>query len=154
MKLSLKDHMSRKLLVISEDDTVDNALQMMRNNWIRHLPVLDHDNENVIGMVSERDLMASAKLRAPVRSVMSHPVKIFDLNTPLDSVVHAMIEEKISAYLITDNEEIIGIVTSEDMLVLLEQLLTKDDTRPTTVMELLMNPVLQRTMNMMSQAGI
>lgn len=146
--------MSRKLLVISEDDTVDNALQMMRNNWIRHLPVLDHDNENVIGMVSERDLMASAKLRAPVRSVMSHPVKIFDLNTPLDSVVHAMIEEKISAYLITDNEEIIGIVTSEDMLVLLEQLLTKDDTRPTTVMELLMNPVLQRTMNMMSQAGI
>ena len=146
--------MSRKLLVISEDDTVVNALQMMRNNWIRHLPVLDHDNENVIGLVSERDLMASAKLRAPVRSVMSHPVKIFDLNTPLDSVVHAMIEEKISAYLITDNEEIIGIVTSEDMLVLLEQLLTKDDTRPTTVMELLMNPVLQRTMNMMSQAGI
>lgn len=154
MKLSLKDHMSRKLLVVGEDDTVENALHMMRNNWIRHLPVIDHNNENVIGMVSERDLMASMKLQAPVRSVMSHPVKIFDLNTPLDSVVHAMIEEKISAYLITDNEEIIGIVTSEDMLVLLEQLLTKDDTRPTTVMELLMNPVLQRTMNMMSQAGI
>lgn len=146
--------MSRKLLVIGESDTVENALQMMRNNWIRHLPVIDKNNENVIGMTSERDLMGSINPQAPVRSVMSQPVKTFDLNTPLDSVVHAMVEEKISAYLITDNEEIIGIVTSEDMLVLLEQLLTKDESRPTTVMELLMNPVLQRTMNMMSQAGI
>ncbi|MNT65924.1 CBS domain protein [compost metagenome] len=85
---------------------------------------------------------------------MSTPVKIFDINTPLDSIVHAMVEEKISAYLITDNEEVVGIVTSEDMLVLLEDLLNKADAPPKTVMELLMNPVLQRTMNMMSQAGI
>ena len=154
MRLSLKDHMSRKLLVISESDTVENALHMMRNNWIRHLPVLDHNNEAVIGMVSERDLLASIKTQIPVRAVMSTPVKIFDVGTPLDSVVHAMISEKISAYLITDNEEVIGIVTSEDMLVLLEELLTNDDSKPTTVMDLLMNPVLQRTMNMMSQAGI
>jgi CBS domain-containing protein len=154
MRLSLKDHMSRKLQVISENDTVDNALHMMRNNWIRHLPVLDRNNEAVIGMISERDLLASFKTQAPVSSIMSTPVKIFDVNTPLDSIVHAMVEEKIHAYLITDNEEVIGIVTSEDMLVLLEDLLTRDDAKPTTVMELLMNPVLQRTMNMMSQAGI
>jgi CBS domain-containing protein len=154
MRLSLKDHMSRKLQVISENDTVDNALHMMRNNWIRHLPVLDTNNESVIGMISERDLLASFKTQAPVSSIMSTPVKIFDVNTPLDSIVHAMVEEKIHAYLITDNEEVIGIVTSEDMLVLLEDLLTKDDAKPTTVMEFLMNPVLQRTMNMMSQAGI
>lgn len=154
MRLSLKDHMSRKLQVISESDTVDNALHMMRNNWIRHLPVLDKNNEVVIGMISERDLLASFKTQAPVSSIMSTPVKIFDINTPLESVVHAMVAEKMSAYLITDNEEVIGIVTSEDMLVLLESLLTKDETKPTTVMDLLMNPVLQRTMNMMSQAGI
>lgn len=154
MKLSLKDHMSRKLQVISEDDTVDNALHMMRNNWIRHLPVLDRNNESVIGMISERDLLVAPKTQAPVRTIMSTPVKIFDINTPLDSIVHAMVEEKISAYLITDNEEVVGIVTSEDMLVLLEDLLTKDNAKPTTVLELLMNPVLQRTMNMMSQAGI
>lgn len=154
MRLSLKDHMSRKLQVISEDDTVDNALHMMRNNWIRHLPVLDRNNEAVIGMISERDLLVAPRIQAPVRSIMSTPVKIFDINTPLDSIVHAMVEEKISAYLITDNEEVVGIVTSEDMLVLLEDLLTKADAPPKTVMELLMNPVLQRTMNMMSQAGI
>ncbi|MNK87384.1 inosine 5'-monophosphate dehydrogenase [compost metagenome] len=154
MRLSLKDHMSRKLQVISEDDTVDNALHMMRNNWIRHLPVLDRNNEAVIGMISERDLLVAPRIQAPVRSIMSTPVKIFDINTPLDSIVHAMVEEKISAYLITDNEEVVGIVTSEDMLVLLEDLLNKADAPPKTVMELLMNPVLQRTMNMMSQAGI
>lgn len=154
MRLSLKDHMSRKLQVISEDDTVDNALHIMRNNWIRHLPVLDRNNEMVIGMISERDLLVAPTTQAPVRTIMSTPVKIFDINTSVDSIVHAMVEEKISAYLITDNEEVVGIVTSEDMLVLLEDLLTKDNARPTTVMELLMNPVLQRTMNMMSQAGI
>ena len=154
MKLSLKDHMSRKLQVISLDDTVDNALHMMRNNWIRHLPVLDRNNESVVGMISERDLLVAPKTQAPVSTIMSTPVKIFDINTPLDSVVHAMIVDKMSAYLITDNEEVIGIVTSEDMLVLLEDLLTKDEKKPTTVMDLLMNPVLQRTMNMMSQAGI
>ena len=153
MRLSLKDHMSRKLLVIGEGDTVENALQMMRNNWIRHLPVLDKNNEVVIGMVAERDLVAVAA-QSPVKSVMSTPVKTFDSSTPLDSVVNAMIEEKTSAYLITDNKEITGIVTSEDMLVLLKELLTQENSQPTTMMDVLMNPVLQRTVNMMSQAGI
>ncbi|MNL75988.1 hypothetical protein D3C87_2018830 [compost metagenome] len=66
-----------------------------------------------------------------------------------------MIEEKVSAYLITDNDEVIGIVTTEDMLVLLENFLTEaDSARPRTLLDFLMNPVVQKTVRMVSDAGI
>lgn len=155
MKLTLKDHMSRKLMVISGSSTVSDGLQMMRNFWIRHLPVIDENNEFIIGIVSERDLLASTNTGKEISSIMSTPVRIFDVGTPLDSVVHAMIEEKVSAYLITDNDEVVGIVTTEDMLSLLESLLTeKDSERPRTLLDFLMSPVVQKTVRMVSDAGI
>ena len=155
MRLALKDHMTQKLMVISGNSTVSEGLQMMRNNWIRHLPVIDENNEFVIGIVSERDLLASTNINQSISSVMSTPIRIFDVGTGLDSVVHAMIEEKVSAYLITDNDEVIGIVTTEDMLVLLENFLSeKDSARPRTLLDFLMNPVVQKTVRMVSDAGI
>lgn len=155
MRLALKDHITKKLMVISGNSTVAEGLQMMRNNWIRHLPVIDENNEFVIGIVSERDLLASTNTHTKISSIMSTPIRIFDVGTGLDSVVRAMIEEKVSAYLITDNDEVIGIVTTEDMLVLLENFLSeKESAKPRTLLDFLMSPVVQKTVRMVSDAGI
>ena len=63
---------------------------------------------------------------------MSWPVHTFDKNTDLRFVANQMIAEKISAFLITDDKKIVGIVTSDDMLKALIELL-EDKQVPATI---------------------
>lgn len=155
MKMALKDHMTRKIVTVGKGASTAEASRLMSNYWIRHLPVMDVDEEYIIGMLSERDLLRSPSSETPVEKLMSTPIKTFEIDAPLRSVVDAMIEEKVSAYLITKDEEVVGIVTSEDMLVLLDQLLKRDDTTiGWNLSEILANPALQRAAYLVGQAGI
>ncbi|MGE9743254.1 CBS domain-containing protein [Bdellovibrio bacteriovorus] len=156
VKIALKDHMSRKLITVSKDATAAEALRLMNNYWIRHLPVLDEEEDYIVGMLSERDLLRSPHSETPVEKLMSSPLKTFPVEAPMKAVVDAMIEEKVSAFLITKDDEVVGIVTSEDMLVLLDQILKKDESSdaPWVLGDLFANPLLQRTAYLVGQAGV
>lgn len=154
MKMALKDHMTRKLTTINVDAPASEARRLMANFWIRHLPVMDKDDEYIIGMLSDRDLLTATSSETPVSKLMSSPIKTFDINTPIKVVVGAMLKEKISAFLITKHEDVVGIVTSEDMLVLLNEILNKDEATRWSLLELFTSPAIQRTAYSVSQAGI
>lgn len=155
MKMALKDHMTKKLITINHDAPASEALRLMSNFWIRHLPVMDAEEEYIVGMLSERDLLSAPNSDIQVSKIMSKPLKTFDIGTPIKAIVSAMIEEKISAFLVTKHEDVVGIVTSEDMLVLLNEILGEDETATSwSLMELFTNPAWQRTMYGVSQAGI
>lgn len=47
---------------------------------------------------------------------MTQPAKIVNIHKDLESVIDLMINEKVSSCLIEDNGEVVGIVTSEDLL--------------------------------------
>ena len=154
MKVQLKNQMSRKLLTIKASATVAEAHHLMTNEWIRHLPVVTEDEASVIGIVSDRDLLCAKTDTLPVKSVMSPHVRSCDVSTPIKTVVHGMIDNKISSYLITQNGIVEGIVTSEDLLILLSQLLNKEEENELIVQKWISNPVTQNAINMLSQAGI
>lgn len=154
MKATLKENMSRSLITIGRNAKCAEAYKLMTEEWIRHLPVLDETGQYVVGMLSDRDLLRSPHPTTPVYELMSSPVQSFDIDTPIRTVVQAMIDDKLSAFMITNKGDIAGIITSEDLLLLLSQLL-KEDLNPKWVLsEFLVNPVLQRTVDMASQAGI
>lgn len=154
MKMALKDHMTRTLITINRTATSAEAQRLMTNYWIRHLPVVDEAEEFIIGMLSERDLLAATSADVPVEEIMSTPIQTFSINTSVREVVDAMIDEKISAFLITKENEVVGIVTSEDMLILLDQMLKQEGSHGWDLSELLVNPALQRAAYLMGQAGI
>jgi len=54
-KYKVQDVMSRKVAVGQADDELDYAINVMRTERIRHLPVVD--GMKVIGMISMRDLI-------------------------------------------------------------------------------------------------
>jgi CBS domain-containing protein len=56
---TLGEMMSSDVIKIRSDQSIDEALHLMRHNRIRHLPVID--NETMVGFLSLRDLM-NAKL--------------------------------------------------------------------------------------------
>jgi len=56
-EIAVKEIMTEKVLYALPEQTVDQAMALMTDKHIRHLPVLDA-NKKVLGMVSIRDLLA------------------------------------------------------------------------------------------------
>ena len=51
---TLGEHMITKVIIVNPEQSLDEALDLMNENRIRHLPVVDKDQ--LIGMLSIRDL--------------------------------------------------------------------------------------------------
>jgi CBS domain-containing protein len=127
--------MSKELRTIPWNAPMGEALQLMDDYRIRHLPVTDF-SQAVIGIISERDVNRAMNPRRPgfspdcqVSDFMSWPVISVDEERPIKDVAEGMVTEKISAILVTaKNKGVIGIITSEDLLRFLIRGLEKDGT--------------------------
>ena len=53
---NLKTSMITKVVIMSPDQTMDEALDLMNKNRFRHLPVMDQNQ--LVGLLSIRDLIA------------------------------------------------------------------------------------------------
>lgn len=119
-----RDVMTNNVIMISAGGSLADAQKMMRDKNIRHLPVVD-DKNKIVGVLSDRDFSHVPNIeQAKVDTYMSWPVSWLSQETPLTTAVQTMIDKKISSILITDEKsELVGIVTSEDLLKLLGKVL-------------------------------
>lgn len=58
MEQSISEVMTRKVIVIGPDETVKNAMRIMGNETIRHLPVVE--GGKLLGVISQRDVLKAA----------------------------------------------------------------------------------------------
>ena len=138
-----KDLMHVGVHSILPDDSLLSAYLTMNSKGIRHLPVIDN-NKKLIGILSDRDVARAMvtkvvtnfqqEINLPshlkVSEFMSWPVFTATENTPLKNVTETMIKEKISAIVIeNDRGYVTGIVTSNDLLAYLCQLLGQNDNK-------------------------
>lgn len=128
--LTLGEWMTPDPITISSDQTIGDALILMLERDIRHLPVLEHDK--LVGIVSDRDIRQfHAKVRIsykdrleedryltlPVTEVMSCRPLTGGLRTQIDEAVKLMVNYKIGSLPVTDRENtIVGIFTEIDAL--------------------------------------
>jgi CBS domain-containing protein len=133
MNINLKSNITRKLITIPADSQTEYALMVMKNHHFRHLPVVNEKND-IIGVVSDRDLYRGLSSDLVfVSDVMSKDVMKVDIKADVRFVVNSMITYKVSAFLVADQNETIGIITSEDLLSLLSQLLSENKNTPTLI---------------------
>jgi len=158
MKMSVEKAMTRGLITINWDKPISHASELMKTAKVRHLPVIDDEGE-LLGILSDRDVARAMKATislddagqgiysesdefdpdAKVRHYMSWPVKTADKHCDLRMVAGIMVSEKISAVLITDNGDSVGIVTTEDLLKVLMGLLEHPEFRIGIDLEKLMS---------------
>ncbi|QLY25206.1 HPP family protein [Bdellovibrio sp. KM01] len=121
-----RDVMSNNVITVSVGTTLADARQVMERNQIRHLPVIDPD-EQIVGVLSQRDLLKNANsYHSRVEDFMSRPVVWMAHDLPLHSAIEKMLDLKISSILVGDEQnQLIGIVTTDDLLRLLAQSLDK-----------------------------
>lgn len=121
-----RDVMSNNVITVSVGTTLADARQVMERNQIRHLPVMDQD-EQIVGVISQRDILKnSSQYHARVEDFMSRPVVWMAHDLSLHSAIEKMLDLKISSVLVGDeHNQLIGIVTTDDLLRLLAQSLDK-----------------------------
>lgn len=107
-------------------NTIEDAIKLMRLKKIRHLPIVDHDN-NLIGLITAsriRDASPSIfhmnehkeDLQKPLETIMRKQV-IF--GHPLDfveEVAGLFYEHHISCLPVTKDNKLVGIITETDLL--------------------------------------
>ena len=121
----VRDSMTRDVVTLSPQTTAAEALALCREKGIRHLPVMEEGR--LVGMVSDRDLRlatpalgdearAEALGRMQVRDVMSTNVRTARPDDPIEVAANLMRDCKIGCLPVVEDGEMVGIITSSDVM--------------------------------------
>ena len=130
--LLVRDSMTREVLTVGPETTAAEALALCRGARIRHLPVLE--GGRLVGIISDRDLRsatpalgnsdrAAALERIRVSDEMALGVQTASPEDPIEHAATEMYERKIGCLPVVDGDELVGIVTSSDVMNALVRLL-------------------------------
>ncbi len=115
----VKDIMTKTLISVNPATTSLQIAKMMEQGGIG--AVLVKENENLVGIVTDRDF--ATKIAAnnlpfdtPVEKIMSSPLISINHNEPISAAAEMMTSKKIRKLAVSDNGNIIGLITSTDLV--------------------------------------
>ncbi|UFJ41556.1 CBS and ACT domain-containing protein [Brevibacillus humidisoli] len=124
--MRIEEMMRVQVITVGTTTTIGEALSLLRENRIRHLPVMEQ--EKLVGIVSDRDLRdalpSTLTRHDDDREVLQKQVKDImrtDVITahPLDFIEDAaktVYEYKIGSLPVVEDGQLVGIVTESDLL--------------------------------------
>lgn len=124
---SLGKYMTPSPLSINKDVKLVDAMRLMRQHAIRHLPVVD--GAQVVGILSERDIHFARSLRTVdpqglrVEDAMTPNPVTYPPEAPLREVAFLMANSRAGSAVIIDKGRLVGIFTTVDALRVLAVLL-------------------------------
>jgi acetoin utilization protein AcuB len=125
-KPTVEQHMTVSPVVIGIDRTIADARRIMRDQGIRHLPVVDAGR--LVGLVSQRDLYLAETMRGVdpardgVREAMTADLYAVPPDAPLGEVAATMAERRIGSAIVVDRGSVIGLFSTVDALRALAEL--------------------------------
>lgn len=128
-KLLARQIMVSPVMTLTSETTVDEAMQLFRARGFHHVPVVANEAGGLLGMVSDGDLLhhlagVSEDFRhqppqsgaTPVGPLMKSPVLTASVDTDVRYIARLFVERHIGAMPITDDGELVGIITRSDLL--------------------------------------
>ncbi|MCD6143559.1 inosine-5-monophosphate dehydrogenase [Thermococci archaeon] len=115
----IKVYMTKKLIGVKPDDTIQEACRVMVEFDIGSLVVVD--NGNVVGFFTKSDIIRRVIVpglayNTPVAEIMSKELITVNVNTPLKKVLEIMAAKRIKHMLIEEGGKVVGIFTLSDLL--------------------------------------
>jgi len=102
-------------ITISQNHTVGDALQLMKENRIGGIPVIENDNK-LIGIVTNRDLRFQKDMDKSIKEVMTSERLITTHMTNLQNAADILLQNKIEKLPVVDEEgRLIGLLTYRDI---------------------------------------
>lgn len=127
-EMFVQDYMSVNPVTVAPEDTLGEALKLMKEHSIRRLPVLSKGD--IVGLVTEQDLMKASPSSATSLSVweinyLFPKIKIKDIitrkiftvapETILEEAALLMQENNISTLPVLKDNRLVGIITESDL---------------------------------------
>ncbi|WP_055442387.1 CBS domain-containing protein [Lacinutrix himadriensis] len=122
--------MTRDVITLNHTDDLDVAEKLFKKNNIRHIPVVS--GEKIIGMLSYTDLLRISFADAidedendvdtvvynmfTIEQVMAKNLTSITSNTTIKEVAEILAEKEFHALPVVDNDKLIGIVTTTDLI--------------------------------------
>lgn len=170
MKIALKEAMSKHPMTVRYKDDLHAAYLRLKREGFRHLPVIDDAGE-LVGVISDRDFQRAMwpgntvdahglpdgpnfRKDAKVGEYMSWPAVCLPEDTGLDVAIRTMLDRKISAIVVTKEDRMTGILTQDDLLRILSDLLSEPQSIASEVNLLAFNSSLGKVAEALSTAGI
>ena len=117
--LIVKDIMTKALISVNPTTTSLQIAKMMEQGGIG--AVLVKENEHLVGIVTDRDFATkiaanNLPLDTPVEKIMSSPLITINHDQSISAAAEIMTSKKIRKLAVSDNGEIVGLITSTDLV--------------------------------------
>jgi acetoin utilization protein AcuB len=141
--MKVSKYMTQKLIVVAPEMSVKDAFLTMRSRRVRHLPVVDGDK--LVGIISDRDLRRPRWAETiddwtsyyqlsddvTVKDVMTSRPETVRTYDGILKAVKIFREQRYGALPVQDKkDDLVGILSAQDLLLALEELLTAPDPAP------------------------
>jgi len=129
--LRVRDIMTAEVTTLKRNEKLTLADDVMQLGRIRHLPVLDDEGQEVVGILSQRDLFRGALAQALgygpharrkildtllIKEVMTTEVITTSPETPLAEAARVLMKRKIGCLPVVKDRHLIGILTEGDFV--------------------------------------
>lgn len=124
----VKNSMTANPVTVDTKTSLPDIADLMREKQIRRVPVLD--GKRLVGIVSDHDVMAAMPSPATTLSrwemntllerlraeeIMTSPVFVTTPNCPLEETARFLLEKKIGALPVMEEDTLVGILTESDI---------------------------------------
>ena len=130
--MRISELMNRDLIAVAPDDSVEQAVKLLRQRGVRHLLVMKKNR--LVGIISDRDIKRALDPRKTRKKLMDigglyfllEPILVEEIMTPNPTTItpdasagHAgfvMVQRRFGALPVVENGRTVGIVTETDLL--------------------------------------
>ena len=115
----VEDVMTNAIISVSTETTVFQVAKMMEQGGIG--AVLVKKNNHLCGIITDRDYATKIVAHnlssdTPVEQIMSSPLITINFDESISAAAERMTSKKIRKLAVTDNGNIIGLITSTDLV--------------------------------------
>jgi acetoin utilization protein AcuB len=127
--MKIAEVMSRSLVTLTPEQTLRDAVELLRSKHIRHLPVVE--DSKLIGIVTDRDVKrATPSLlsgvdrdeydrvldETKIAQIMTREPMTVTPESGLKAAVKIFIDRKVGALPVVSGSQLVGIITEIDLL--------------------------------------
>lgn len=111
----MKDIMTKDLIVVDINETLENIANTMKKYDIGFVPV--SKNNKIVGVLTDRDIVVKilANKDNKIEGYLSKPISI-EVNSSATDALSLMKKHRIKRLLVTENNKLVGIITLSDLL--------------------------------------
>ena len=125
----VQDAMTSTVVTASPEQTLRDAIELLRRQRIRHLPVTD--NQQLVGIVTDRDVKRAtpsvltgvgkeaydaALVAIKIGQFMTRDPITISRRSPLKRAVEIFINTRVGALPVVENGQLVGILSDVDIL--------------------------------------